>query len=79
MIAGPEWTWNSFGGIEPPQGEKNMGGWTSRVYTEEQQLRLQVDEFGMPLPMEAPKTKIVPISKNVQTFGPAWTHGTAVS
>merc|ERR1719152_609416 len=34
------------GDIEAPQGEKDMGGWTMRAYTPEQQARLHVDEMG---------------------------------
>jgi len=34
------------GDIEAPKGEKDMGGWTMRVYTEEQQSRLNIDEEG---------------------------------
>eukprot|EP00941_MAST-03F_sp_MAST-3F-sp1_P003483 g3483.t1 len=44
-MIGPRWT---RGEIEAPQGEKNMGTWTSRVYTKEQQERLNVDEMGNP-------------------------------
>lgn len=43
---GPAWT---RGEIEKPQGTKNMGGWTSGVYTAEQQARLGVDEMGSKL------------------------------
>ena len=43
-VVGPQWTWDE--GIEEPAGEKDMGGWMSRVYTEEQQKRLGVDEMG---------------------------------
>ena len=42
-LVGPAWT---QGLIEPPAGLKNMGGWTARVYTAEQQARLGVDEEG---------------------------------
>ena len=42
-MLGPAWT---RGEIEAPQGEKNMGTWVAAVYTEEQQARLNVDEFG---------------------------------
>jgi len=38
------------GDIEAPQGEKDMGGWTMRAYTKEQQERLNVDEEGKALP-----------------------------
>merc|ERR1711988_287249 len=34
------------GETEMPLGEKDMGGWTMRVYTPEQQSRLHVDEEG---------------------------------
>jgi len=40
---GPAWT---RGEIERPEGEKNMGSWVAATYTEEQQARLSVDEFG---------------------------------
>ena len=43
---GPSWT---TGDMEPPAGEKDMGGWTAAVYTEEQQIRLNIDEFGQPI------------------------------
>ena len=39
----PDWILNK---IEKPAGEKNMDGWTAAVFTEEQQARLFVDEFG---------------------------------
>ena len=42
---GPAWT---RGEMEKPAGEKDMGGWTALVYTEEQQARLGVDEQGIP-------------------------------
>ena len=42
-VLGPAWTRNE---IEKPQGERDMGGWISYVYTKEQQIRLRVDEFG---------------------------------
>ena len=42
---GPAWT---TGDVEPPAGEKDMGGWTAAVYTEEQQQNLKIDEFGKP-------------------------------
>lgn len=35
-----------LGDVEAPKGVKDMGGWTARVYTEEQQQRLLIDEFG---------------------------------
>ena len=40
---GPTWT---RGEVEAPGAEKDMGGWTAAVYTEEQQTRLNVDAFG---------------------------------
>lgn len=43
--AAPAWT---TGDAEAPAGEKDMGGWTMRVYTPEQQSRLHVDEEGTP-------------------------------
>merc|ERR1719272_1019838 len=42
---GPAWT---RGGVEAPASTKDMGGWTARVYTAEQQARLGVDEIGDP-------------------------------
>jgi len=42
-LVGPSWT---RGEMEAPAGEKDMGGWTSLVYTAEQQERLGVDEHG---------------------------------
>ena len=41
----PAWVTN---GLEPPAGEVDMGGWTSAVYTIEQQERLNVNELGVP-------------------------------
>lgn len=38
-----------MGESEMPQGEKDMGGWTMRVYTPEQQARLGLDEAGEPV------------------------------
>jgi len=43
------------GDIEAPGGEKDMGGWTMRAYTPEQQARLNVDEMGEPVPASAKK------------------------
>ncbi len=34
------------GEMEAPAGEKDMGGWTARIFTPEQQVRLGVDEQG---------------------------------
>ena len=42
---GPAWT---RGELEVPAGEKDMGGSTAAVYTEEQQARLGVCEDGTP-------------------------------
>jgi deoxyxylulose-5-phosphate synthase len=42
-VIGPAWT---RGEIEAPVGSKDMGGWQAAVYTEEQQMRLRVDEHG---------------------------------
>jgi len=42
-IVGPKWT---RGELERPLGEKDMGGWTAAVYTNEQQARLGIDEHG---------------------------------
>ena len=41
---GPAWTYDKE--VEAPAAEKDMGGWTMGVYTEEQQTRLNVDELG---------------------------------
>ena len=41
---GPAWTRDE---IEPPAGERDMGSYVAAVYTEEQQERLNVDEFGV--------------------------------
>jgi hypothetical protein len=40
---GPAWLRNE---IEKPLGERDMGGWISHIYTEEQQKRLGVNELG---------------------------------
>ena len=45
-VIGPAWT---RGEIEKPAGERDMGGWTSAFYTNEQQQRLHVDQSGAPL------------------------------
>jgi hypothetical protein len=45
-VIGPAWTRGEF---EKPAGQRDMGGWTSAIYTPEQQLRLHVDEYGAPL------------------------------
>jgi len=59
---GPAWT---RGEIEAPAGEKDMGGWTASVYTEEQQARLGVDADGH-------KPEMI---GGMRTIGPAWTRG----
>merc|ERR1711865_875714 len=41
---GPAWTYDTE--VEAPAAEKDMGGWTMGVYTEEQQTRLNVNELG---------------------------------
>ena len=41
---GPAWTYDKE--VEAPGAEKDMGGWTMGVYTEEQQTRLNVNELG---------------------------------
>ena len=48
---GPAWT---RGEIEQPAGEKDMGGWTAAVYTDEQQARLGVSADGTPLAAAPP-------------------------
>jgi hypothetical protein len=48
---GPAWT---RGEIEPPTEEKNMGSWTARVYSAEQQQRLGINESGKPVAPVAP-------------------------
>jgi len=60
---GPRWTWDHS--IERPAGEKDMGGYTAAVYTEEQQKRMNVDEMGDPVKKEEKKV--------VSGFGPRWT------
>ena len=65
---GPAYT---RGEIEPPAGEKDMGGWTAAVYTAEQQRRLGVDESGKkrvshPSPGRS--------TGGPRTLGPAWTR-----
>ena len=50
---GPAWT---RGEIEPPRGEKDMGGWVAAVYTAEQQQRLGVDAEGDPVNRVGPSS-----------------------
>lgn len=52
-LAGPPWT---YGAMEKPAGERDMGGWTAAYYTEEQQARLGVDEHGLSIASGAPAT-----------------------
>lgn len=44
-----------LGEIEKPLGEKDMGGWTMRVYTPEQQSRLHLDAEGNKVEPKAKK------------------------
>ena len=45
-IIGPAWTRGGIGGMEAPAGERNEGSFIRAVYSEEQQLRLGVNEDG---------------------------------
>merc|ERR1719444_212627 len=56
----PSWT---RGDTEKPMGTKNMGTWTSAVYTSEQQSRLGVDEQGSKKLAPSP---IVVVSQSVK-------------
>ena len=48
-MAAPQPIWTKPGSkAEAPAGGKDMGGWTMKVFTEEQQARLGVDEEGKP-------------------------------
>mmetsp|Transcript_63054 Transcript_63054/g.133097 ORF Transcript_63054/g.133097 Transcript_63054/m.133097 type:complete len:648 (+) Transcript_63054:139-2082(+) len=80
---GPAWT---RGEIEKPAGTKNMGTYTIGVYTEEQQARLGVDEFGQKRIMSTAATissgsaAATPITSlqsgaRLHALGPAWTRG----
>merc|ERR1712232_1378756 len=62
---GPAWT---HGEIEKPAGTKEMGGWTARIYTAEQQARLRVDEHGN-------KNTTQCMLGGAGGTGPAWTRG----
>ena len=44
-MAGPAWTYSN---MERPAGTKDMGSWVARIYTNEQQRRLNVDAKGNP-------------------------------
>merc|ERR1740130_234341 len=61
------------GGVEAPAGEKDMGGWTSRIYTAEQQARLGVDESGNKV--EAADEAEAEADGNMQALPPAWLTG----
>jgi hypothetical protein len=41
------------GDIEAPRGMQDMGDWTMKAYTKEQQVRLHVDEEGRPVAQRA--------------------------
>ena len=72
-VTGPAWT---RGEIEKPAGERDMGGWTSTFYSTEQQQRLQVDQYGVPLL----DSTGVPLSKSLQSFlNSDWLKGAATS
>jgi len=68
---GPSWT---QGDMEPPQGEKDMGGWTAAVYTEEQQTRLGVTETGEKVTEVEVEASEMVVGRQ-GGLGPAWTHG----
>ena len=53
-MAGPAWT---HGKMERPAGTKDIGSWVARIYTDEQQTRLNVDEKGTRL---TPSKEIAP-------------------
>lgn len=66
------------GEIEPPAGEKDMGGSIAGVYTTEQQLRLFVDEWGDATPIwerPAPPTPAVDCSDRGRPNPCAKFHG----
>eukprot|EP00750_Incisomonas_marina_P000030 INCI10017.1.p1 GENE.INCI10017.1~~INCI10017.1.p1 ORF type:complete len:506 (-),score=119.02 INCI10017.1:1580-3097(-) len=70
------------GGIEPPQGEKNNGSFTTRVYTAEQQARLGVDENGDPAQVTEPRLQAQSsvggpqsLPSSTQALPPAWLTG----
>ena len=67
-VVGPQWTWDE--GMEEPAGEKDMGGWVSRVYTAEQMERLGVDEFGHRLEEEEEDEEV-----DDETVGCCYDHG----
>lgn len=68
-VVGPSWTYNSD--MEAPRGEKDMGGWTAAVYTEEQRERLGVNEFGEKLPSASE----VIVVEDPDTVGCCFNHG----
>jgi len=55
------------GDIEAPHGKKDMGGWSMRVYTPEQQKRLHVDEEGRPWPASKKKPDTKEVAKPKET------------
>jgi len=61
----PEWI---TGDIEAPKGEKDMGGWTMRAYTKEQQERLNIDEEGKALP--AKDEALIPVENTRESNVP---------
>eukprot|EP00438_Fugacium_kawagutii_P031449 Skav200325 [mRNA] locus=scaffold1760:150800:168374:- [translate_table: standard] len=79
MVLPPPWL---TGQMEAPAGTKNMGTWTAKVFTPEQQARLGVDEQGVkvgaasstaparPAPAPAPAP-----AGRIGMVGPAWTRG----
>jgi len=70
---GPAWT---RGEIEKPAGTRNMGSWTSAVYTPEQQARLGVDEQGNKTVAPAPTVRPAPTPTIHPASAPASTvHG----
>eukprot|EP00434_Breviolum_minutum_P038435 symbB.v1.2.034091.t1/scaffold4322.1/size41248/2 len=74
MVLPPLWV---TGDMEAPAGTKNMGSWTAKVYTPEQQARLGVDEMGVKVAAassSAPRPAAAP-AQPVGLIGPAWTRG----
>merc|ERR1719499_554164 len=66
---GPRWTYDSS--VEKPQGEKDMGDYTIKVYTEEQQNRLGVNEHGK-------KLSTMKKANKLSRSGPSWTYDNSV-
>lgn len=72
-LVGPAWT---RGEVEAPAGTKDMGGWTSAVYTAEQQARLGVDEQGKKV--QAASAGVLPtqsVGAVLQALPPPWLTG----